>query len=187
MLIPPPNPMIRQPDPGAWRAINHVAFNNLFEDHFQKTSLHLSFTDYYRSVDLQLRGEQDTRVAVLESVVSIHDSGKWVADVDILGSLNSNLFARIPQRNMACGGRHEKNAVSLESWDEIMDLPQGSAVVRARGNKLARLAITTVLTQLFKSTRMSKGIVVSPPHDEFCALCCLPESSSSSLEFILID
>ncbi|KAH8691710.1 hypothetical protein GQ44DRAFT_695516 [Phaeosphaeriaceae sp. PMI808] len=170
MLIPPAIPMIRQPDPGAWKVINHAAFNNLEEDHFAKTSLHLSFTEYYRSVDLKLRGEQDIRVAVLESVLSVHDSGKWVADVDILASLGSLEVQRV-SHDFRCQALHEEEAVSLESWDEILDLPSGTSVVRAKGNSLARLAITAVLTQLHKSKKFSQKIKVCPPKDRICILC----------------
>lgn len=170
MLIPPPNPMIRQPDPGAWKVINHVAFNNLEEDHFVKTSVHLSFTEYYRPVDLKLHGEQDIRVAVLESVLSVHDSGKWVADIDVLASLGSREFHRV-SHSLECEFPHEEEVFSLESWDEILDLPKGTAVVRAKGNPLARLAITAVLIQLHKNKKFSPKIRVCPPRDKMCISC----------------
>jgi hypothetical protein len=74
MLIPPRNPMIRAKDPGAWSVINNNQFDNLQEDYFAGTSLHMSFTEYYRPVDLSFRGEQDMRVALLESIISVHDA-----------------------------------------------------------------------------------------------------------------
>ena len=38
--------------------------------------------------------------------------------------------------------------VSIDNWQEILDNPESSAVVRACGNKQARLAIVTVASQL---------------------------------------
>ncbi|KAF2187672.1 hypothetical protein K469DRAFT_568624 [Zopfia rhizophila CBS 207.26] len=182
MLIPPQNPMIREVDSGAWKVINNNTFNNLEEDHFARTSLHLSFTEYYRSVDLGLRGEQDIRVAILESVLSVYDTGKWVADLDIIGAMQSARLARIddiyPRSEKCSIESHDEEAVSLENWDEVLDLPIGTSVVRAKGNPLARLAVTAVLTQLHKNKDVVKRIWICPPRDRMCILCLLKTSTS---------
>lgn len=118
MLISPQSPMIRDIEPGSCKLINNTKFNNLEEDHFGRTSLHLSFTDYYRPLDLSLRGEQDIRVGLLECIISVHDAGKWVADVDILAAVQSAKIDRISDQSLLCGSSddsHPSEVISLEN------------------------------------------------------------------------
>ncbi|TLD27937.1 hypothetical protein E2P81_ATG06283 [Venturia nashicola] len=192
MLIPPQSPMVKKLEPGAWNVINNVAFNGVAENHFDRTSLHLAFTEYYRPIDLFVRGEQDSRAALLESVVSVHDSGQWVADLDILDVLTSQswivysdaLFGRGGVSRVArmdspkpctCGTATKimdgREFISIECWDEIVDLPFADSVVRARGSATARLAVTTVLVQLMKRERKDFCILISPPEGDLCLTC----------------
>lgn len=175
MLIAPKHPMVKKIDPEAWKFINNAMFNNREEDHFSRTSTHLSFTEYYRPLDLSERGEQDIRVAILESVVSVYDGGRWVADLDILAAMESMDLHRITTKESRCEfhgvGTHAEEVISLENWDEVLDLPTVTSVVSARGNPLARLAIATVMVQLRSSGEFHRKIAVCPPGGEICIFC----------------
>ena len=120
--------MLRQRSHDSWRLINEEVFNGALEDHFNRTSLHLSFTGYSRLLLDGESGMHDIQVSLLESVVSVHDAGTWVGDVDILGSLESDLIRRIQQTTSS---HHEKNEkpgrqlISVESWESVLDNPYG--------------------------------------------------------------
>ena len=150
MLITPNEPMVRQRRPEAWSVINHSDFNGRAEDHFERTSLHLSFTKYSAPVYDGDPGSQDYQIQFLESVVSVYDSCTWVADIDILRALSDPMVLRWPQREPC---QHTEalqmssDCVSVENWDEIIDRPAQPFVVRANGNPIARLAATAVLVQ----------------------------------------
>jgi len=180
MLIPPQNPMIRDIDPGSWKFINNANFNDLQEDHFERTSLHLSFTDFHRPLDLSLRGEQDIRVGLLECIISVHDAGKWVADVDILAAMGSSKIDRVSVSHATddvCQEDHSKEVISLENWDEILDMPSAVSVVRAWGNPSARLAVASVLAQL-QNVEPARRIRICPPKMKMC-LFCFPKAVDS--------
>ncbi|RKL31444.1 hypothetical protein BFJ72_g11078 [Fusarium proliferatum] len=91
MMIPPKEPQIRDVERD-WRVVSHNTFDGKLEDSFQSTTLHLRFTDYVLPIHVGSHGNRDFEVYFLESVVSIHDHGDWVADLDILGQLNNPLL-----------------------------------------------------------------------------------------------
>ena len=202
--------MIRHIEPGSWKVINNTKFNNLEEDHFRRTSLHLSFTKFYRPLDFSCRGGQDIRVGLLECFISVHDAGKWVADVDVLAAIEPlnrvilrlkdkirftsaaamkpvNKMVRIDDIRLdrpkcACGGTFSNEVVSIEGWDEILDMPGAIAVIRARGNPLARLAIFSVLSQLritdidsesdtYSDIKDYRKVILCPPKGKICLPC----------------
>ena len=145
--------MIRPVDSSSWRVASTTVFNGSQENHFQSTSLHLSFTEYYIPVHLTGQQSQDSQIFYLESYVSVYDTGKWVGDVDILQALlnpsvirarstcihNSNIESR------PYGSRTDLELVSAESWHDILDPPLEAFVVRAHGNWVARLAALAML------------------------------------------
>lgn len=96
--------------------------------------------------------------------MSVHNSGKWIGDVDVQGCLSSLLLSRQPSE--ACKGDHQqqdhvskqcKKLLSIESWDDILDLPQRSTVIRAHGSWIARLATALIVIQLQKSGAAEKS------------------------------
>jgi hypothetical protein len=88
-LIPPTEPKIRKLSNESWRHINHAQFDGRIEDCFQQTTIHLGFTAY----NLPLRDDSqedniiDRPASLVETIVSVHDRGQWVADLDILSAL----------------------------------------------------------------------------------------------------
>ncbi|KAK0624811.1 hypothetical protein B0T17DRAFT_253562 [Bombardia bombarda] len=186
MLTPPPSSMIKPLDPGGWRVIDNAPFNNLEEDHFASTSLHLTFTEYCRPLDFS-RGLQDVQVELLESYISVHDGGKWVADVDILGALEYPFLKFVPIDHLSVtpcshgddgsASQISRDVISIENWEGLLDLPRSLSVVRASGNPVARLAVSAVLVELIEEvvagTRRHRiaQILVLPPEGRVCLKC----------------
>ena len=149
MMIPPESPKIRASDVENWKIINHYDFDGKQENCFESTSLHLSFTGWTLPINTRRRGARGVEAYFLETLVSAHDRGQWVADLSILPIFEDNLLRLLssPER---C--KHSENPdwfpetdlVSLDSWPEILERPSGVSVVRAKGNWLARLAATTL-------------------------------------------
>lgn len=170
LMVPPQNPIVRQVDPASWRVVGHNEFNGYDEDHFGRTSLHLSFTGYCAPV-YQGEHNQDSQAHFLESVVSIYDTGSWVGDIDILKVLSTGALYRLPPKSCdhQCRGNLGQEIVSAESWDEILDSPRESFVVRAHGNWAARLAAVALLGQISPPELLKNGIGVCPR--DICWTC----------------
>ena len=168
MLVPPQNPRSQSIDHN-WKLINHDEFNGIREDCFPHTTLHLSFSGWEMAIDVGIHGTQDHEARFLEAPISIHDRGKWVADLDPLRTLLGSMVKRInaPQ----CSGNHSTDdgplpfeMVSIDSWEELLEKPLEPGVVRACGNRQARLAATALSVQ--------RGHEVRILPEEYCWKCC---------------
>jgi hypothetical protein len=161
LLIPPKNPEIRQPDPNMWKVINHNEFKGSLEDCFPNTSLHLSFTGYVLPVVVGDHGSRFVEAFYIETRISVHDSGKWVADIDPLAALLSPKFSAIVQqphcKSKPVGHRPDFEMTSIENWEELLDLPNNAAVVKVHGNWQARLATTAVSIGLGRHAIIFQG------------------------------
>src|SRR4051812_5786952 len=94
-------------------------------------------------------GEIDQEVFLLESVVSVQDNGKWVADLDVLLLEREapDLFVRACQCPLDATKPTAQDVVSLDSWNEVLDAPPCVGVLRASNNWVARLAAVSILIQ----------------------------------------
>jgi hypothetical protein len=173
MLVPPKNPIMRPKDPSSWRVVSNSDFNGRAEDHFGKTSLHLSFTEYYVPLYQNAGHGQDNQIFFLESVVSVHDSGVWVGDVDILRALEGGQVQRmgILPCNHTDQVQFTTHMISAEGWDDVLDPPNENLVIRGNGNWVARLAATAILSQSLPRDDWS-GITICP--NSVCWSCNLP-------------
>ena len=147
MLIPPQNPRTREFDLSAWQLVNHATFDGHLEDSFQTTSLHLSFTEYVLPLDVGTHGGRDTEIYFLESLVSIHDCGKWVADLDILRMRRAPYFRRVVENtcflDSDCGSSNKAivghpDLTMVDNWMEFLDRPNTTIIVRSCGNWIGR-------------------------------------------------
>jgi len=137
MLIPPKEIQNVHAD-SDWRVVNHNSFNGKIEDSFQSTSLHLRFTDYILPIDIGTHGVRDLEIYFLESVVSVHDHGQWIADLDILDGLGSPWLHRIPSdqcehssiSNSSDEVIENPNSTMIDDWSEILDWPNKASIVR---------------------------------------------------------
>lgn len=99
-------------------------------------------------VSWESNGDIDQQVFLLESVISVQDRGRWVADPDVLCLEENGLD--IVGFKCDCGpeeGPTERDIAPLDSWDEILDARPSVGVVRANGNWVARLSIASALAQ----------------------------------------
>lgn len=149
ILVPPSNLLIRPTTPENWNVITHADFDGRAEDSFKGTTLHLSFTEYNPAVILGLHGAQDAEAFVLESIVSVHDRGKWVADLDILKVIDKLVFYKQGTCDHGVGELPTRPFTSIDSWEEFLDRPVSKiGIARAHRNWVARLTlIATSLSQ----------------------------------------
>ncbi|RLL96809.1 hypothetical protein CFD26_105475 [Aspergillus turcosus] len=148
LLVAPQEPKIRKPS-DAFNVVAHAPYDFQRENNFTGTSLHLSFTDWKFPLNPGDERTIDQEVMVVESVISVLDRGRWVADLDIM----CIDFKQLPRIATVCD-KHERNThdsnydyFSIDSWDELLDVPEGVGIFRAHGNWAARLAAVSILSQ----------------------------------------
>ena len=150
LLIPPNEPKTRDMDPKDWNLINHDEFDGVITDSFQSTSLHMSFTEFILPIDTGLRGLRDAEVYFLETVISVHEKGHWMGDLNILPVFQDPLLRIITNGNFTCKHTRKTDVpsaeelISIDSWYEFFDRPEGPVVFRAHGNWMARLAAVSM-------------------------------------------
>ena len=116
----------------------------------------------------------DQDLFYVESVVSVRDGGKWVADLDILkiNFADVDILKPKSERQCLCGDdvqrklREEVDIVSIDSWDELLDEPNSTGIVRANGNWYARLAAASLLFQRREDSRVAMF-----PSEDVCLGC----------------
>ena len=152
MMIPPQEPRVRKLGEDL-HAVQHARYNFQREDNFEGTTLHLSFTNWKLPLDVGSRGTIEQDVYFVESVISVHDRGAWVADLDILTAEHT-----ISRLQLECKCTEDKRQqfqkldfaerfISVDCWEELLDAPGGTGVIRARGNWAARRAAVAILAR----------------------------------------
>ncbi|KAF7527306.1 hypothetical protein G7054_g10531 [Neopestalotiopsis clavispora] len=160
ILTTPSDLMVRPRNQAAWRIVS-VSLDGIPQDSFKNTSLHLGFTDWRAPViSYQSIGERDTDVNIIEAVISVRDSGKWVADINIHQAL---IHSRIKRQEKLCSHPPsligDTDIVSVETWDQVLDCKDASVAIRCHNNWVAKLAVISVLVQHIPETRR---IVICP-------------------------
>ncbi|KIN03218.1 hypothetical protein OIDMADRAFT_119365 [Oidiodendron maius Zn] len=169
-LIPPTEPKIRKPNNESWMHINHAPFDGKIEDCFQQTTIHLGFTAYNLPLRDDSQGDNiiDRPASLVETIISVHDRGQWVADLDVISALEYGRMDENPGE--PCGlptvfRSGKPHFISVDNWDEFLEAPSdGILVIRAHENWLARLAFTVLSVN-----RRVRTIVL--PND-VCWACC---------------
>jgi hypothetical protein len=155
LLIPPVTGPLVRPLSESIRATKYAVFDGNRDDKFKGTSFHLTFTSHEFPLDYGVMGIHDHQVFFVESVISVHDAGQWVADLDVSKVLNWNLEQlRLPMGRRPCKFHSEEaraavldKFTAVDTWEEVLDTPPGIGIVRASENWSARLATSAVLTQ----------------------------------------
>ena len=166
MLIAPQDPRTRKLQSNTWELISHAPFDGKIEDSFRNTSLHLSFTQYTMPVNTGDSGGQDIEAFYLESLISVYDRDKWVADLDVLKMLGSELFLRYSFSKVFDHRQDQTpnfHLISIDNWEELLDREEVLTVVRAYHNPLARLATAAI------SVRQGRPTIILP--DDICFAC----------------
>jgi hypothetical protein len=186
MLLPPRSDMMTGDiDHGRWRVTNNGVYNGKLEDCFSETSLHLSFTDYrVPFFDGASSGQHDIEFSVLESVISVHDRGEWVGDIDILNAMTHPLrsFGHLECKHQK-DSLPEHNILEICCWDDVLDWPNGvRSLVKAHNNWVARLAIASLLIQNIKPGD-DTGMVRICSGDN-CITCMLEDQPTSGVHLL---
>lgn len=150
MLVAPFDPKVR-PLGNEYNLVEHAAYDRKREDNFKGTSLHLGFTDWTLPLAVKCAEERtiDQEAYIVESVISVLDCGKWVADLDIL-CIDFKALTRLRMSHQCPGhpnGIADYDYTSLDSWEELLDGPMSVGFFRAHGNWAARLAAVSILSQ----------------------------------------
>ncbi|KAL9034082.1 MAG: hypothetical protein Q9180_005601, partial [Flavoplaca navasiana] len=69
-LVPPRDPLIKKVSIDEWPLIERHEFDGCLSDHFQNTSLHLSFTTAETPLNIGFSGGQDLEACILETLFS---------------------------------------------------------------------------------------------------------------------
>jgi len=146
-LVPPVDPLIKEVKMSDWSRIDRDDFDGEMRDSFESTSLHLSFTGANTPVNLGFSGGQDIDVYMQETVISVRDSGDWIADLDVF-----NIFRSVKLRRMGDCPDHNHDSertaygvTAIDNWYGLIDAPEAPlSIVRAYKNWQARLAATTI-------------------------------------------
>ena len=163
LLVAPQQDLRIRPLSNNFRVVQHAKHDLKREDNFQGTSLHLSFTDWKLALNTGNRGAIDEGVSLIESVVSVHDQGRWVADLDI-----TTIDVRIWDHKCICSGQGDPQSLTaVDQWEELFDAPDDIGIVRANKNWVARLAVASVRWQ----QGMKTNTYVVRPGSAICMKC----------------
>lgn len=181
-LVAPVDPLTKSVSMSEWPQIDRAVFDGEFRDCFASTSLHLSFTGANDSLNTEFTGAQDTEVYILETLISVYEGGRWIADIDPSRACLSVNLRRLPPcvGNRRCRSRTERSqATCIDNWLELIDAPEENvSLVRAHKNWQARLAATSISIQLGYNT-----VVLS---DKVCPACLYSVRSSHSEKIVFI-
>lgn len=167
LLVSPDVPLMKTAEDGFFR-VNHEIYDGTRNDSFGGISMHLSFTESIIPIVWRSIGQIDQEIFFQESVVSVQCGGEWIADIDVMNLERPQFDIFIAS---ACS-KHSKDlsalgeAVSFDTWDELLDYPPVPGVFRARGNHTARIAAACILTQRDLSDHLA---VIGG--DEICWTC----------------
>ncbi|KAJ2986287.1 hypothetical protein NUW58_g5100 [Xylaria curta] len=89
LLVPPIEPTMMTLGIERWNVINFPPWDGQERDCFADSSLHIWFTGSTQEVDIGYSGAQDKELYIVESVVSLYAKAEWIADLDILKTIES--------------------------------------------------------------------------------------------------
>ncbi|CAJ2510752.1 Uu.00g063770.m01.CDS01 [Anthostomella pinea] len=170
-MVPPKQPEIRSYDRiDEWYQYDHAEFNGMMGSCFEGTSLHLSFSEASQAVNVDFSGGRDTEAYFLETLVSVHDKGTWIAELDVLGTMQSAGLIRrfIGYSACECSSKTAAPAsslkiISIPNFAEMIVPPRQPGIIRARENWQARLAATSLC--------LAKGYKVLLKPEQICWGC----------------
>ncbi|PMD34860.1 hypothetical protein L207DRAFT_517004 [Hyaloscypha variabilis F] len=167
MVLPPGTLTVRSPSIQVPKMSQWSSFEGERKDSFLSTSLHILFTGQRFSAVLTDRDTIDQGIFFVETVISLCDDGKHLADLDLLGiekGEEKNVVTRI---KLNCSCRIPKlvpegnDIRCLDSWRDVLRPPRRTSIMRAHGNGPVRLAAASLLIQLGKGHTL--GILSSEP------------------------
>lgn len=166
---------MRQHSIDEWHFSNHARFDRERAlGIFDATPLHLSFTGYEEPLPSELSGLRGHDAIFVETIISMEDRGKWIADIDILKAFeNSRKVYRFEKYDGSCGHQdpsfthHDLDMISIDSWEELIDPSESIMVVRAGTSWMARVAAVSI------ASSKSYTCCYCPSDGNFCWQCLL--------------
>jgi hypothetical protein len=154
LFVPPKDLQIKDASAKEWTMVRHAEFDGESIDSFKATTLHLSFTGFETPLGNDRFGHRDVEIFYLETLISVHDRGSWIADIDILRALRDPALQRLNFTSCDHGllPKPKTRLTSIDNWSEVLDKPDGHSIARASKNWLARLALVSVSVQRGGST-----------------------------------
>lgn len=153
-LVPPVDPLMKTVSIEDWRQLGHGIFDGRLQNFFGSTSLHLSFTGASSPINYGFAGGQDAEVYILETLISIHEGARWIADLNpmksVLGEASGMMLRLKLPSTEGCdmGISPESRMISIDNWLQLIEPPEERlALVRAHKNWQARLAATALSIQ----------------------------------------
>jgi hypothetical protein len=167
-MVPPKVPEIKSYDQiDEWYQYDHKEFDGNLDNCFEGTSLHLSFSEAWRAVNVEFSGDRDIDAYFLETLISVYDRDTWIAELDILGALRSDhvmaKFLACKDCNCSPALSSETRLTSIDNFAEMIVPPSRPGIVRARGNWQARLAAVSLC--------VAKGYQVILKPEQTCWTC----------------
>ena len=161
LLVPPREPKLPVQDLESWKMINHASFDGKLEDCFPSTSLHLGFSGFEFPLAVDNYGGRFTESFFIEAVISVHDRGRWIADIDVQSAIENPLLRLLPTEG-CCKVKPSSTTpgfylTSIDQWEELLDQPGQCAIVRAHHNWQARLAAAVISVKLGNKTLVFAG------------------------------
>lgn len=155
LMISPVEPRVRAPG-HSLDLVDHFPYDSQVTDKLEGTSLHLSFTTWKMPLDWNNTGTIDHEIFLFESVVSVQQDGKWIADIDVLRrERNCPDSLSFPCQCELNADQAGLNIVALDTWDELLDAPPCTGVLRAHKNWVARLAAVSILARRGRSSSVA--------------------------------
>lgn len=167
-LISPPDPRIADVNFADWNLVTHAPFDGSLMDGFDKTTFHLSFTGYELPIDIDRRSNRDAPAYFLETAISIYDRGRWIGDInnsrswgDIIKISGTGCHHSASQKaDISC----LPSFIAVDAWQELLDPPAESFMIRAFNNPIGRLATALI------AARAVECVLILPRKDP-CWAC----------------
>ncbi|KAH8689146.1 hypothetical protein BGW36DRAFT_365677 [Talaromyces proteolyticus] len=165
-------PMLKEAELESWDVVNHNPFDHTLQD------------SYEVPVDTSSHGTMDKEAFLIEAIVSVHEAGNWIGDLDIL-EMVAAFVMKPTQYFLPRKCRHTQRErmeaskvgllTSIDNWSEFLDPPLNAAVIRAKKNWHARLAFAAA------SVRQGKSVLIC--ESEICFGCVLEYCRDFDIQF----
>jgi hypothetical protein len=168
LLVPPPNPMSMEVDSDSWLLADLEPYSGHLEDKFNNTSLRMSFTDWSLPIHVAgaPTGRPFTQAHIVETLISVYDRGRWIADIDVLDAASKGAGAWDHQWFFKRGCNHddhdqqrELEMTALGTWEGFFSQPlENPTVALTYKNWEARLAMVALAVRRGYRVLLSDGV-----------------------------
>lgn len=168
IMVSPAGTLKIRPPKNEIRTVARWKYDFIRQDKFGGSSLHLSFTGQRFPLISTDANNIDQGIFHLQTIISLWNEGKHVADLNILDVQRTKL-CRV-QLECSCADplteMHSLDLRCLDSWDDVLRPPRRMAVMRSRDNWPARLAAAAIFIQ-----QREEHLIAYLPDEILCWRC----------------